>query len=240
MVGALKAVTRPRSKLSRMADQSSLIALGEALIAHGASRVHEDHMPSALAIRDGCMILFEVACPLRRSNFEALVLGDTLLRDELGYRVSFDASQMKNHQQFDAKLPDWLTSHLDFYVETARRVLSGRSEARDAGTFWLGAEGEPISGKAISRHIRQLVTRHLGRAMSLHLFRDGATTTIAVHASADIGIAGDILGHTDARTSEKYYNQARGIEASRRYHDLLAEVRARRHDSAPTNQGDRG
>ena len=62
--------------------------------------------------------------------------------------------------------------------------------------------------------------------MSLHLFRDGATTTLAVEASADISIAGDVLGHADPRTSEKYYNQARGVEASRRYHGVLDDLRA--------------
>lgn len=67
--------------------------------------------------------------------------------------------------------------------------------------------------------------RHLGRAMSLHVFRDGATTTVAVEASAEIGIAGDLLGHADPKTSEKYYNQARGVEARRRYHVALDDLR---------------
>jgi integrase len=237
IVASLKAVARPRSKLPRMADHGSLIALGESLIAHGASRVDEEHMLSALAVRDGCVILFEVACPLRRSNLEALYLGETLLRDEGGYRVSFEGAQMKNHQPYDAVLPDWMTPHLDFYLEKARRVLSSRSGQADLGAFWLGAEGKPISGKAISRHIRQLVKQHLGRAMHLHLFRDGAATTLAVHAGAQIGIAGDILGHTDETTSGRHYNQARGVEASRRYHRLLADLRDQRHDSAWTDRG---
>lgn len=80
-------------------------------------------------------------------------------------------------------------------------------------------------GKSISRKLRQRITRHLGRAMSLHLFRDGATTTIAVEASGEIGIAGVVLGHSDRNASERYYNQARGVEASRRYHARLDDLR---------------
>jgi integrase/recombinase XerD len=224
-IGALKANAKPRAKLPRMADHRALIELGEALIAHGAANPDRDHMLSAVAIRDGCMILFAVACPLRRSNFEALELGASLLRDELGYRVAFEASAMKNDRPFEMDLPDWLTPHLDLYCETARQTLGRRADAPDGGSLWLGAEGEPVTGKAISRKLRQLITRHLGRAMSLHLFRDGATTTVAVEASAEIGIAGDLLGHADPKTSEKYYNQARGVEASRRYHVALDDLR---------------
>lgn len=235
VVGALKATARPRPKLPRMADHKSLIELGEALIARGAEKADEDHMLSAVAVRDGCMILFAVACPLRRSNFEALQLGVTAFRDELGYRVAFDASHMKNHQPFEAELPEWLARRLDRYRETAREVMLRRSNEPDAGWLWLGAEGEPMTGKAMSRRLRQIITRHLGRAMSLHLFRDGATTTLAVEASESVGIAGDLLGHTDERTSERHYNQARGIDAARRYQTLLAEIRGGSHDPRQTD-----
>ena len=78
-----------------------------------------------------------------------------------------------------------------------------------------------MTGKALSRRVRELVMKHLGRPMSLHLFRDSAATTVAVHDSAKIGIVGGLLGHARHETNEKHYNQAKGIEAGRRYHGLL-------------------
>ena len=224
-VGTLKADAKPRPKLPRMATHAELIELGAALVSHGAANLDGDHMLSAVAIRDGCMILFAVACPLRRKNFEGLRIGETLHRDDIGYSVVFPGSAMKNNRPYETDLPDWLTPHLDLYRERARETLRRRSDAPDVGHFWLAAEGEPVTGKTISRKLRQRITRHLGRAMSLHLFRDGAATTIAVNASADIGIASDVLGQSDPRTAERYYNQARGVEASRRYHGLLADLR---------------
>jgi integrase len=224
VVASVKASAKARPKLARMADQSALVELGEALIAHGANRAGEGHMLSAAAVRDGCVILFQIACPLRRTSFEALRLHHSLLRDEAGYRVALGPQQMKTHQAFETSLPEWLTPHLDFYVEVARAVLLARSGKPDEGWMWLGAEGEHMTGKAISRRVRKLTAKHLDRAMSLHLFRDSAATTVAVHDSAHIGIVGDLLGHRRHETSEKHYNQAKGVEAVRRYHGLLKEL----------------
>jgi integrase len=220
-VAGEKANAKPRSKLPRMADQNALVEFGEALIAHGEKRAGEGHMLSATAVRDGCIILFQIACPLRRASFEALRLGQSVIRDELGFRVALRPDQMKTRHEFEAPLPAWLTPPLDFYLEVARPALQARSGEPDVGWMWLGAEGEHMTGRAISRRVRGLIKRHLGRAMSLHLFRDSVATTIAVHASARVGIVGDVLGHSRHETSEKAYNQAKGVEAGRKYHGLL-------------------
>ena len=88
-VASVKATAKPHPKLPRMADHGALVELGEALIAPGAKRADEGHMLSSLAVRDGCVILFQVACPLRGANFEGLRLGRSLLRDDLGYHIAF-------------------------------------------------------------------------------------------------------------------------------------------------------
>jgi integrase len=46
---------------------------------------------------------------------------------------------------------------------------------------------------------------------------------------AQIGVARDLLAHSDLRTTTKHYNRARGIEASRAYSKAIAEMR-RKHD----------
>jgi len=45
---------------------------------------------------------------------------------------------------------------------------------------------------------------------------------------ANIGIASRLLGHRTGSTTERYYNQARGVEASRLMQDYLLTLR---HDS---------
>jgi len=46
-------------------------------------------------------------------------------------------------------------------------------------------------------------------------------------APGQIGIARDLLAHSDLRTTTRHYNRARGIEASRAYAQLLAGRRRR-------------
>lgn len=55
----------------------------------------------------------------------------------------------------------------------------------------------------------------LGQPINPHLFRDCAATSIAIDDPVHIGIACRLLGHSTASTTERYYNQAQNVEASR-------------------------
>ena len=81
-------------------------------------------------------------------------------------------------------------------------------------------------GKSLSRHIRELTGKHLGRSMSAHLFRNSAATNIAVRHSAHIEIVGQVLGHTRHATAERRYNQAGSSEAIHHNQELLKQERA--------------
>jgi hypothetical protein len=45
---------------------------------------------------------------------------------------------------------------------------------------------------------------------------------LAISAPDHIGVACDLLAHSDLRTTIKYYNRATGIEASRAYSQVIA------------------
>jgi integrase len=77
----------------------------------------------------------------------------------------------------------------------------------------------------ISSWVKRLTAEAFGAPINLHLFRDCATTTIAIASPENVGIITDVLGHASLRTSEKHYNQAQGIEAGRSYHQVLAKLR---------------
>ncbi len=53
------------------------------------------------------------------------------------------------------------------------------------------------------------------------LFRDCAATSIAIEAPDHVGIIMPVLGHARATTGERYYNQARSLEAARRFQAVI-------------------
>ena len=68
-------------------------------------------------------------------------------------------------------------------------------------------------------------TARSGKPVSPHLFRSCGATTVAIEAPEAIGIMPSVLTHEDPTTTAQYYNMARGITASRRMSQLIADKR---------------
>ena len=77
---------------------------------------------------------------------------------------------------------------------------------------------------ALANRIRKHAKEAFGASLPPHWFRDAAATSIVVEDPRHVGDAHHVLGNTLAVT-EKYYNQARSLEASRRHHAMLAALR---------------
>jgi integrase len=109
--------------------------------------------------------------------------------------------------------------------------------------FWLNRFGDALSYVAIglifSRHSINLINR-LGFHIAPHDARDAAATTWALSAPDRIGIAREILGHSDLHTTIRHYNRARGIEARRAYGRVLSGVRRRQRRRPRWTQWDVG
>ena len=80
----------------------------------------------------------------------------------------------------------------------------------------------------ISRHSKD----RLGIHITPHDARDAAATTWAIAAPDQIGVARDLLAHSDLRTTIKHYNRAKGVEASRAYRQVIDAVRGKRNRSS--------
>jgi integrase/recombinase XerD len=82
-----------------------------------------------------------------------------------------------------------------------------------------------MSSKAIERQIGWWTERAFGKAIRPHLFRDCAVTELVDCAPEEIGIAPDLLGHADLRTTRKHYIQAQGMTAHVRIQEIIAARR---------------
>jgi integrase/recombinase XerD len=58
------------------------------------------------------------------------------------------------------------------------------------------------------------------------LFRDAAATSIAIDDPEHVTNIMRVLGHSTLAKSERHYNQARGLEAGRRYQATIQTIRA--------------
>jgi integrase/recombinase XerD len=79
--------------------------------------------------------------------------------------------------------------------------------------------------KAIQRQIAVYTEQAFGKAIRPHLFRDCAVTELVDCAPEEIGIAPDLLGHADLRTTRKHYLHAKGMTAHARVQDIVASLR---------------
>jgi hypothetical protein len=78
---------------------------------------------------------------------------------------------------------------------------------------------------ALASRIRKHTKEAFGASLPPHWFRDAAATSIAVEDPQHVSDAHHILGNTLAMT-QKHYNQAHTLEASRRHQAMLKALRS--------------
>ena len=213
-----------RSKRPKIRPARELYQLGFDLMESAKSEIGNRDLRPAILYRDGLMIALLAACPLRISNLESIRIGEHLIKCDGGYSLRFGASETKNRCPLDVPVPEELTARLDCYIENYRPVLlkKGRSEH-----LWISLRGKRLAQIGIYCRIIQHTKNAFGQAINPHLFRDCAATSIAIDDPDQVRIAARILGHASFSSTERYYNQATMISASRRYRATLRRIRQR-------------
>jgi integrase len=181
----------------------------------------------AVHFRDGLMIALLAARPLRLKNFASIVLGVHLVQKSGGWWLQFPAHRMKAKRPYEVTFPAALVPELEHYLAVYRKVLlAGETGQLSPSTdaLWVSEVGTMLESGALASRIRKHTKEDFGASLPPHWFRDAAATSIAVEDPRHVGDAHHILGNTLAMT-EKYYNQAHGLEASRRHNSVLATLR---------------
>ena len=217
-----------RNKRSRMVPPGQLIRLGIGLMEQAQPQI--EGLNAAIAYRDGLIIALLACRPIRRRNLAALSIGRQLVRSGNLWHIIFRADETKNHQPYEATIPAFLQPFLEHYLGDIRPLFP-RAEAHEG--LWASAKGGPLSGAALYDLVCKRTRVAFGKPINLHLFRDIAATEIAYKDPAKIGIARDLLGHSDLRAIDKHYIQASQIQAGRAYHQALL---AERNDLAQTGR----
>ena len=181
--------------------------------------------------RDGLMIGLLASRQLRLRNLAGLILDRTLVQRGDGWWIQIPAAETKTKDPIELPWPEMLVPHLQTYLADHRAgiaALRGSRTGTSSDALWLSMYGPPMNDNGIYIRIVARTREGLGQAINPHLFRDCAATSIAIDDPAHIGIASRLLGHRTGSTTERYYNQARSVEASRLMQDYLLALR---HDS---------
>ena len=189
----------------------------------------------AVRFRDGLMIALLTYRPVRRRNLAMMRLGRHLMKVGNRWRIVFAAGETKTHVPYEAVLPAALGPRLERYLDAYRPVLlrgwqaHGNPDAPpihpELDAVWVSEVGTQLSYQTLGLQIFFRTRREFGRGLSPHLFRDSVATAVAIDNPKHIGDASLILGHAEHRTTEKHYNHARSLGASRRHAAMLASLR---------------
>jgi integrase/recombinase XerD len=178
--------------------------------------------------RDGLMIGLLASRQLRLRNLAGLTLDRTLVQRGDGWWIQIPATETKTKDPIEEPWPEMLVPHLGTYLADHRAgiaALRGSRIGASSGALWLSMYGPPMTDNGIYDRVVARTSEGLGQPINPHLFRDCAVTSVAIDDPANIGIASRLLGHRTRSTTERYYNQARSVEASRLVQSYLLALR---------------
>jgi integrase len=211
-----------RSKHGRVLATVKIIEAGVGLLKWAHGDQHRSFHERAKDFRDGLMIALLAARPLRIKNFATLRLGQHVKATSAGYLIDIPGAETKTSHPIETFVPEDLCPWLSIYLEKYRPgLLCGRHSDH----LWVHNTGHSYRPGSLSQRISKLTARILGVAISPHLFRDCAATTIATDDPEHVLIIAPLLGHTTLKTAELHYNQARGLEANRRLQNSIKSLR---------------
>ena len=223
-IGAIVVKGKDKRLLLRGSDE--LFGLGEKLMAD-ATRLTST-VAVATLFRDGLILASLALMPLRSKNFVQLRIGTELIMIGNNWIVALSGSSTKTHNPLDFDWPAELRPQLDTYLQIHRPLLALRCYrwlSRADTHLWVATTGSALTQGGLYAIVRKRTRAAFGVAINPHAFRDAAATTLAVHDPEHVRVAAPVLGHVSFKTTEKFYNQARGLDAHRRYSEALSRLR---------------
>ena len=228
----LRAARRPvRDDRARLVPVADLLALGRRLIEDAEQLTRWSLRRRALHYRDGLLILFLCACPLRARSLAALTVGDHLQQRGDSWWVALSHSDTKTGSSLELPLPPTFTEVMARYLAhwrpilLERQTLDSAAAGRDHGVFWISESGKALRPKHFHEILTRVTMRELGRAINPHLFRKLVPSALAIQDPARVGIARPLLGHASYETTDRAYNLARAVDAARQVQETLGALR---------------
>ncbi|MGB3387871.1 MAG: site-specific integrase [Pseudaminobacter sp.] len=227
MCANLKTVARPsRDKFAHAVTPEQMFDLGISMMNEAEDKEIRLHPYVSTKARDGLIIAMLISCPVRIANLAEIEIGRHLLFDTDHYWLAFTEVETKTGKEYKSDLPPSLTSRIDWYLNIHRPRLLALGNGSATRRLWIDREGKPMSEAAIRTQIENNSRKEFGKRVWPHLFRTIAVTGLVDEAPEQIGIAPDLLGHTNDQTFRKYYLLATGTRAHQAVQATILQGRA--------------
>jgi integrase len=182
---------------------------------------------SALMFCDGLMLACLIHRPIPLSHFASIDLDQPPIVLSNRAILAFPAQEMKGKRDFEAQFPTkYLTalhSYIGFYRPYLLSLRHGDSPEHVCG-LWISNEGRQLAEQSIRNAIKKRTRIEFGQDLTPHLFRDCAVTSLVRDAPESARITRSILTHSTIETTNRHYNQAQMINASRRHTNLMESL----------------
>ncbi len=202
----------------------SLYALGFELMDQARRTRKSYPLDQAVLYRDGVMIALQAARPLRRSNLAGIRIGYHLVKAHRRWTLRIPRQETKNRRLYDVLLPEELDQPITRFLTTYRPRFKGFG---GHDQLWLSRRGGPLCDEGVCRAIASRTGEAFGVSLYPNHFRACAVTSIAKGDPVNIRAATKLLHHAYISITERYYNRAQTIDASRRYQSHLDALRER-------------
>ena len=164
-------------------------------------------------------------CPLRISNLASLELGASLYWTRPGRRgrmlISISADQVKNNKRIDFEVPSASVPLIQRYIDEYRSSLF-----HDPGNWpFPGRNGEAKKAHSLSRQIKDVVFKHAGLTVNVHLFRHITTKLYLDQNPAAHEVVKRVLGHRSLDTTTRFYADFQNSSAVRHFDATILERR---------------
>jgi hypothetical protein len=136
--------------------------------------------------------------------------------------IEYPAESVKNNIDLSYELSPETIRLLHLYLTKVRPKL-----LRDRSNRWLfpGEGGDPKGSGLLSSQIAEFTERHVGVRLSAHRLRPVAGYIHLRRSNNDTLTVQRLLGHTDLKTTEKFYIWMSQDEATRAYDETLRLTR---------------
>ena len=211
-----------RAKHRRILHPDKLLMGAIQYLAEVPTRACQNKSIRASHYRDGLLMAFLAARPIRLKNLTSITLGQHLVQQDGIWFCRFEAGETKEKRSLSFSLPQQVVPHLETYINVYRPLLLRN---KDYPELWISLRGTPMSGQAIYWNTCRLSEKLFGQRINPHLFRDCAVSALATEAPAHVLAAARILGHASLNTTLIHYEQSDMIAAMECFHDVLFDLK---------------